>query len=163
MRKILLIGIIFICISLMLSACAPVSTNKDDSQISSSDKSNAGETQSESLDSINIEESNYKSEDLLGKVILEKLVIDKGQISFQIRNLTKDNILLSAYFEYTRLEDGKQYSSYPLDCDKLKISAGDVSSTISFNPQKPLGKHGIVKIKQLIFEDNKDNYRVGGK
>ena len=147
-KKIITYSAIVIC--LLLSSCATKSnTINSTSNTDSIDPKASG----------NIDNSfNYKLEDIFQKASIEDLVVNNNSISFKIRNTTDDNELLSAYFEYVRLKDGKEYTSYQLDLDKLNIPAGHISDTMHFNPQKPLGSAGVVRIKALIFKDSKDDY-----
>jgi len=103
---------------------------------------------------------NYKTEGVEGKVSIENVTIEGGTINFQIKNLATDNMLVSAYLEYVRLENGEEKGHYPMDCDILNIPANDISNVLSFNPQKPLGKEGIIRVKVLVFENEEDNYNA---
>lgn len=161
MKKILLIGTVFIIICSILSACKEMSNNKqNDLDTSNSRKSNIHVDISKSPNSGREDKGNYNTEGVEGKASIENVIIDGGQINLQIKNLTMDNILISAYLEYIRLENGKKIGNYPLDCDLLNIPSNGISDTIVFNPQKPLGKEGIIKIRVLVFKDEKDNYKM---
>ncbi|EHL07733.1 hypothetical protein HMPREF0322_01627 [Desulfitobacterium hafniense DP7] len=158
MKKIVLIGAVFILICSMLSACGKVSNNKQNaSDISSSQNSNIkANTDSSSLEQD--DKTHHKAEGVEGKASIENISVKGGKIDFQIKNLTIDNRLRSAYLEYVPLKEGEEKEPYPLDCDKLNIPAHDISDVFSFNPQKPLGREGIIRIKKLVFENGKDNY-----
>lgn len=152
-KKIITYLAIVIC--LLLSSCA----TKSNTINTTSNTDSIESTASESKASGNIDNSfNYKLENIFQKASIEDLVVNNNSISFKIRNTTDDNELLSAYLEYVRLKDGKEYTSYRLDLDKLNIPAGHISDTMHFNPQKPLGSAGVVRIKALIFKDSKDDY-----
>lgn len=157
-KKILLIGIVSVGTCVILLACGQANNSKIDLDTSNSYNNNITESDSESISSGRNGESNYKAEDVDGKAGIKSIIIENGQIYFQIKNLTTDNTLLSAYLEYVRLENGKEGAHYPLDCDMLNLVANDISDIISFNPQKPLGENGVIRIKELIFENSKDNY-----
>jgi hypothetical protein len=151
MKRILITGAVLIIICSILSACTQISNNKqNNSDTSHSPNSNYDEKYTE---------SQYTKEDIEGKASIENVIIDKGQINLQIKNLTTDNILVSAYLVYIRLEKGKEMGVYSLDCELLNLSSNDISDTIIFNPQKPLGKEGIIKITELVFSNEKDNYK----
>lgn len=152
-KKIITYLAIVIC--LLLSSC----TTKSNTINTTSNTDSIESTASESKASGNIDNSfNYKLEDISQKASIEGLVVNNNIISFKIRNTTDDNELLSAYLEYVCLKDGKEYASYRLDLDKLNIPAGHFSDTMHFNPQKPLGSVGGIRINALIFKDSKDDY-----
>lgn len=154
MRK-KIITYLAIVICLLLSSCA----NKSNTINGTSNTDSIDPKASKSKASGNIDNSfNYKLENIFQKASIEDLVVNNNSISFKIRNTTDDNELLSAYLEYVRLKDGKEYASYRLDLDKLNIPAGHFSDTMHFNPQKPLGSVGGIRINALIFKDSKDDY-----
>lgn len=158
-KKLLFIGAVYVIIGLMLSACGKKNSQKqNDLNISNSQNIDIGEDILESPSSEQGDKSNYRLEVIEGKAGIENVTIESGQINFQIRNLTTDNILLTAYLEYVRLENGEETGDYSMDCEGINISVNDISDMLSFNPQKPLGKEGIIKIKELVFENEKDNY-----
>lgn len=137
----LLLGIFVICS--MLSSCGKTNKNID--------------TDADILESPSSEQV-VKVEYVEGKAGIENVTIEDGKINFQIRNLTTDNILLTAYLEYVRLENKEETGHYSLDCEGINIAANDIGDMVSFDPQKPLGNEGIIKIKVLVFENEKDNY-----
>lgn len=147
LNKISLPGVIFIIICLMLMACGNLADN-------------AGNSGADATKPFVSQQFNHKAEGVAGKAGIENIVVENGQISFRIKNLTTDNKLLSAYLEYVRLEDGKEMGRYPLDCDVLNLQPNTISEAIFFNSQKPLGKEGILRIKTLIFANEKDNYKA---
>lgn len=106
------------------------------------------------------EQNTYKAEEVKGKARIEDVKLIDGQINLRIKNLTSDNVLVTAYLEYVLIRDGKEVRAYSLDAEMLNIPANGMSDNIIYNPQKPLGKVGIIKIKELIFEDEKDNYKI---
>jgi translation initiation factor RLI1 len=151
-KKIVLAGAISIIISIILISCEKVNKNDD---FTYHLESNGYEQK---------EESNYTTENIEGKASIENVKIKGREISFQIRNLTTDNAIVSAYLEYVRLKNNSiEDAHYPLDCDKLEIPANDVSEMITFNPQKILGKNGVIRIKMLVFENEKDDYTMEEK
>lgn len=79
----LLLGIFVICS--MLSSCGKTNKNID--------------TDADILESPSSEQV-VKVEYVEGKAGIENVTIEDGKINFQIRNLTTDNILLTAYLEY---------------------------------------------------------------
>jgi len=144
-KKIFLLGAMSVIICSMLLSCGKIDIATDISEppiLKQDDK------------------FNYKTEGVEGKVSIENVTIEGGMINFQIKNLATDNMLVSAYLEYVRLENGEEKGHYPMDCDILNIPANDISNVLSFNPQKPLGKEGIIRVKVLVFENEEDNYNA---
>jgi len=144
-KKIFLLGAMSVIICSMLLSCGKIDIATDISEppiLKQDDK------------------FNYKTEGVEGKVSIENVTIEGGMINFQIKNLATDNMLVSAYLEYVRLENGEEKGHYPMDCDILNIPANDISNVLSFNPQKPLGKEGIIRVKVLVFENEEDNYNI---
>lgn len=151
-KKILIIVAVIVIMCLMLSACRKTNSKNQDSQNNDINTDIIESPSSEQDDNY------YKLETVEGKVAIENVTIEGGQINFQIKNLTTDNTLLTAYLEYVRLENKKETGHYSMDCEGINIEPNDISDILSFNPQKPLGKEGIIKIKVLVFENEKDNY-----
>lgn len=109
-------------------------------------------------ENVNLDNTDYTWENVDEKAGIERVIVDDGEISIQLKNLTKENVLLFAHLEYVRRENGKEFSPIRLDFEGSKLQAGK-SETLTWNPQKPLGKAGSLKIKELIFQDSKDNYK----
>lgn len=148
---------------MILSGCDQKSNNKQNiSKISDSKNSDTVETEvSKSPVSTTQEDgTNYNAEEIEGKARIDNVKINDGQINLQIKNLTSDNLLITAYLEYVRVEDGKEMGVYSLDAEMLNIPSNGVSDNIVFYPQKPLGKVGFIRIKELIFKNEKDNYKI---
>lgn len=103
------------------------------------------------------DDTNYTWEDVDGRVGIEKVTVENGEISIKLKNQTKDNTLLFAHLEYVRIEDGKAFSPIRLDFDGPKLEAGK-SEELTYSPQKPTGRTGEIKIKELVFQNDKDNY-----
>ena len=103
------------------------------------------------------DDTGYPWENVDGKVSIETASVKDGEIRIRFKNQTKDNVLLSAHFEYARTENGTEVSSIRLDYDGPGLDAGQ-SETVAWNPQKPLGKTGTIKILELAFQNNQDDY-----
>ena len=93
-----------------------------------------------------------------GKVEIVSLEIELRSLRLQIKNLTVDNTLVSAYFEYTRIKNNGELLRVPLYCDKINLPAGETSEEILFEPQKYFDSQGEVRIICLVFSDDKDDY-----
>lgn len=133
----------------MLASC----TKKNNNDISLN-KSSTTPTNVSTQDTSN----KYKGEIIQGKAKIKDIKVENGEVTLRIENLTSDNVLVSAYLEYVFLKDGKELSRFPLDAESINVSSNN-SHEIAFKPQKYSQNGGVIKIKELIFKDHKDNYK----
>ena len=106
----------------------------------------------------NSDYANYTWENVDGKASIEQFSVKDGSLRIELKNQTENNTLLFAHLEYIRMENEEEISAITLYFDGPKLEAGE-SGTLDYKPLKPLGKTGYIKIKELSFENDKDNYR----
>lgn len=144
--------IVFVIICLILSISEKLASD------GSRDNPEAVNTQDNQSNGISTNVIESASADVVESASIENIMVEHREISFQVKNLTTDNILISAYFEYVRLDGEKEQAGYPFRWDKLNLAPSDTSDIVVFNPQKALGNYGSIRFTHLIFEDEKDNY-----
>ena len=126
--------------------------------LESEDNRNVKMGTKQSEEDISSDNTDYTWKSIDGKASIERVIVEDGEISIQLKNQTEENVLLFAHLEYVRRENGKEFLPIRLDFEGLELQAGK-SEKLTWDPQKPLGNTGSIKIKELVFQDDKDNYK----